>query len=157
MKSLRKTTRREVYETHPCDMEITTRHRKPTEMANSLGARREKAIAIKRSRTGLNGQLTKYYKELYDLMNDPRNSGSLLDVKGKIYELYGRMMDCHCEYIKFLDYEDDINQAEHFLKIQQELKADRDEDIKRWFDGLTSVAEQAVSLHAGDSISVASS
>ena len=119
------------------DAKLTARHRNPTEKANSRGARREKALAIKRSRSGITGLLTKYYRELYDLMSDPRNSGSVLELKGKIDEVYGRLLECQSEYIKFLDNEEDLIEAEGFQQQQQESKSSRDEEIRRWFDSLT--------------------
>jgi len=112
-----------------------TRHRKPSAYVNSDGARGERAQALKRSRSGYIGQLTKYYKELQNLMRYSENYydiDDILKIKEKISTTFASFEECHRECMKYLDKQNELEEITRVYSKELQAKRDMEQEIETW-------------------------
>ena len=118
-------------------IEATKRHRKPSDLVNSDGAKNERALALKRSKSGYVGQLSKYYDEVEGIITRSdkyTDVDVVIKIKDKISAIFEIFQECHNEYLECLTDLNDRDAAESVKHSVCNNKSDFDYKVNRWIE-----------------------
>lgn len=125
-------------------------HRKPSATANSDGAKDERALALKRSKSGYIGQLTKYYNEARGIIEgsqNPLDIDVIIKIKNKTCAMFEIYRECHEEYLYYLTNERDKEEALRVYQREDGVKIKFDEEVDSW---IATIREQNLEYDRGE-------
>ncbi|KXJ12917.1 hypothetical protein AC249_AIPGENE19872 [Exaiptasia diaphana] len=138
----------------------TRQHRKPSDMACSEGARREKALTLKRLKSGYVGQLTKRYNEVQNIMERSCDNSAIdvvLKIKDKILLTFEVYQECHAEHVEFLVDDKEKDDAQKAYHVECDTRQKMDQMVNSWIAKIKGKYKELPQIEADDSISHVSS
>ncbi|KXJ24906.1 hypothetical protein AC249_AIPGENE13882 [Exaiptasia diaphana] len=138
----------------------TRQHRKPSDMACSEGARREKALTLKRLKSGYVGQLTKRYNEVQNIMERSCDNSAIdviLKIKDKILVTFEVYKECHAEHVEFLVDDKEKDDAQKAYRVECDTRQKMDQMVNSLIAKIKGKYKELPQIEANDSISHVSS
>ena len=98
------------------------------------GTRSERALALKKTRSGTIGHLTRTYREIETLMLNYDNKNAVIKKKEEIDATFEKFRRVNDTLLEWLDDPKDQEEARSSFESQHEGKVEFDEHFKRWIE-----------------------